>query len=104
MPAHYGEAFGLYLIEAMAAGVPVVQPRTGAFPELVAASGAGVICEPEDPKALGEAIEAVLLNPDQARAFSAAGRLAVATKFNAGTMAVETLTVFDKLTRRSFPS
>lgn len=104
VPAHYGEAFGLYLIEAMAAGVPVVQPRTGAFPELVAASGAGVICEPEDPKALGEAIEAVLLNPDQARAFSAAGRLAVATKFNAGTMAVETLTVFDKLTRRSFPS
>jgi hypothetical protein len=36
VPALYGEAFGLYLIEALAAGVPVVQPRHAAFPELVA--------------------------------------------------------------------
>ncbi len=38
VPAIYGEAFGLYVIEALAAGVPVVQPRTGAFPELIEAT------------------------------------------------------------------
>src|SRR5262249_43884785 len=41
VPARYGEAFGLYLIEAMAAGVPVVQPRTASFPELIDATGGG---------------------------------------------------------------
>jgi glycosyltransferase involved in cell wall biosynthesis len=35
VPATYGEAFGLYVIEALACGVPVVQPRSGAFPELI---------------------------------------------------------------------
>ena len=41
MPAGYGESFGLYLLEAMAAGVPVVQPRCAAFPEVLAATGGG---------------------------------------------------------------
>ncbi|MFN7139791.1 MAG: glycosyltransferase, partial [Limisphaerales bacterium] len=39
VPALYGEAFGLYVIEALAAGVPVVQPRVAAFPEILRASG-----------------------------------------------------------------
>ena len=44
VPARSGEAFGLYLIEAMAAGIPAVQPRLGAFPELIEATGGGVLC------------------------------------------------------------
>lgn len=98
VPAHYGEAFGLYLIEAMAAGVPVVQPRTAAFPEIVEASGGGLLCEPQNPKALGEAIEDLLLNPAQARVLGETGRRAVAEHFNATTMAEQTLEVFRRTT------
>lgn len=97
VPAHYGEAFGLYLIEALAAGVPLVQPRTGAFPEIVTASGAGLLCEAGDPRALGEAIESLLLNPAQAEAFSEAARKAASEIFSAETMVRNTLQVFESV-------
>ena len=95
VPAMYGEAFGLYVIEALAAGVPVVQPRTAAFPEIIATTGGGLLCEPNDPKSLADALEQLLLNPDRARALGEAGRNAVAEKFTAGVMARETLKVFE---------
>ena len=100
VPAHYGEAFGLYLIEAMAAGVPVVQPRTGAFPEIVTASGAGVLCEPDNPRALGEAIAALLLDPEQRQALSETARRAATGKFSAETMTRNTLRVFETVCGR----
>ena len=97
VPANYGEAFGLYVIEALAAGVPVVQPRTGAFPELIEATGGGVLCEPGDPKSLADAIEQLLINSKQVQTLGEAGRKAVFEKFNAEAMATETLRVFDEL-------
>ena len=87
VPARYGEAFGLYVIEAMAAGVPVVQPRVAAFPELIEATGGGVLCAPGDPQALAEAIEELLLDPARARALGEAGRRAVFDRFSAEAMA-----------------
>ena len=87
VPARYGEAFGLYVIEAMAAGVPVVLPRLAAFPELIEATGGGVLCAADDPAALAEAIEALLLDPLRARALGNAGRRAVFERFNAEVMA-----------------
>ena len=93
VPANYGEAFGLYLIEAMAAGVPVVQPRTAAFPEIIEATGGGVLCEPGNAKALADALEELLLNPERARALGEAGRQAVREKFSAEAMAKATLHV-----------
>jgi glycosyltransferase involved in cell wall biosynthesis len=95
VPASYGEAFGLYLIEAMAAGVPVVQPRTAAFPEIIEATGGGLLCEPGDPKSLADKIEHLLLNPKEAQALGDAGRKAVWERFNAETMAKETLRVLE---------
>src|SRR5437588_2106777 len=44
VPARYGEGFGLYVLEALAAGTPVVQPRCAAFPELLELTGGGVLC------------------------------------------------------------
>ncbi len=94
VPALYGEAFGLYLLEAMAAGVPVVQPRHAAFPEIVAASGGGVICEPGDPVALADAIEALLLDRMRLRALGEAGWRAVQEHFSIERMAEGTLAAF----------
>jgi glycosyltransferase involved in cell wall biosynthesis len=95
VPALYGEAFGLYLIEAMAAGVPVVQPRSGAFPELVEATGGGVICEAGDVTALADAIEELLLNPQRASALGDSGRRAIQERFSAEAMAKETVRVLE---------
>ena len=96
-PARYGEAFGLYVIEALAAGVPVVQPRTAAFPELIEATGGGVLCGAGDAMALAEAVEELLLNPTRARALGEAGRRAVFQRFSAEAMAQATLRVYAEL-------
>ena len=100
VPALYGEAFGLYVIEAFACGVPVVQPRHAAFPELIESSGGGLICEPHNPKALADSLEQVLLNPEQARSLGAAGFKAVQERFNAEQMAAETLQAFQEVIMR----
>lgn len=103
VPANYGEAFGLYVIEALAAGVPVVQPRAAAFPEILAATGGGVLCEPNDAKSLADALEELLLDPARARAMGEAGRRAVAEKFSAEAMAQATLQVFEAVVVRPRP-
>ena len=87
VPALYGEAFGLYVIEALASGVPVVQPRVASFPELIAATGGGVLCEPGSVGALAEAIEALVLDRARARALGEAGRRAVEKSFSVRAMA-----------------
>lgn len=88
VPALYGEGFGLYLIESMAAGVPVVQPRHAAFPELIEATGGGVIAE-ANAAALAAAIEALLLDPARLRALGESARRSVAEHFTVDRMAGE---------------
>jgi glycosyltransferase involved in cell wall biosynthesis len=82
VPALYGEAFGLYLLEAMAAGVPVVQPRHAGFPEAVEGTGGGVLCEPGDPTALADALENLLLDPARCRQLGETGQRAVHGRFS----------------------
>ncbi len=95
VPALYGESFGLYLIEALAAGVPLVQPRTAAFPEIIEATGGGVLCEPGDVRSLAETIEALLETPERARELGGIGRRAVFERYSADAMARATLQVFE---------
>jgi glycosyltransferase involved in cell wall biosynthesis len=54
VPATYDEPKGMFLLEAMASGVPVVQPRRGAFIEILEKTGGGLLVEPDDPEALAE--------------------------------------------------
>lgn len=96
VPALYGEAFGLYVIEALAAGVPVVQPQHGGFSEIIDATRGGVICEP-NPGSLAEEISKLLLHCELAQAIGESGRKAVFEKFSVERMAQEIAQVFQSL-------
>lgn len=63
VPTVYEEPKGLFVLEALAAGVPVVQPHHGAFPELLAATGGGLLVPPGDRIATADAIESLWLDP-----------------------------------------
>jgi glycosyltransferase involved in cell wall biosynthesis len=95
-PALYGEAFGLYVIEALAAGVPVVQPRHGGFPEIIEQTGGGLIAEP-NASALADALESLLLDPARARALGEAGRKTVQERFSIQAMAEQTVMTYAEL-------
>jgi len=96
VPALYGEAFGLYVIEAMASGVPVVQPRVAAFPELIDRTGGGVLYEAADAAALADAVERLLSDPDRLRELGESGRKAVRQEFTAGRMAENIVRAFEQ--------
>ena len=73
VPATYDEPKGMFLLEAMASGVPVVQPRRGAFVEIVTRTGGGLLVQPDEPDKLANAFYE--LWRDRAAA-AALGRLA----------------------------
>jgi glycosyltransferase involved in cell wall biosynthesis len=59
VPATYDEPKGVFLLEAMASGVPVVQPRRGSFTEVVEKTGGGLLVAPDDPEALADGLHAL---------------------------------------------
>lgn len=103
VPAGYGESFGLYLLEAWATGVPVVQPRRHGFPELLEATGAGLLYEPTGT-GLADALEELLLDPARAAELGARGREAVRTGFDAARMAGEVAEVCASVARMRAPA
>jgi len=94
VPAQFGESFGFYVIEAMAAGVPVVQPRCASFPELIEITGGGITYEPADRETLAATLESFLHDPVKARKLGQAGREAVHEKFSIDTMAQGVASLF----------
>jgi glycosyltransferase involved in cell wall biosynthesis len=91
VPAEYGESFGLYLLEAWAAGVPVVQPNHAAFPELVHETGGGELVEPGKPHLLADAWARLLNSPRKLLEMGRSGRAAVEEKFTVQHMAGQAL-------------
>lgn len=69
------EGFGMMLVEAMAAGRPIVAARAGAIPEIVRDGTSGVLVEPRDPAALGAAIARLLDDPARREELGARGRV-----------------------------
>jgi glycosyltransferase involved in cell wall biosynthesis len=99
VPTVYREPKGLYVLEALANGVPVVQPRHGSFPELIEATGGGLLVNPEDPADLAEGLYRLLSNPAHAAELGRKGKEAVHARFHAARMAEETLAVYRQYLR-----
>ncbi|MCU0621806.1 MAG: glycosyltransferase family 4 protein [Gemmatimonadales bacterium] len=87
VPSPYHEPKGLYLLEAMAAGVPVVVPPHGAFPEIVRATGGGFGMRTGDADAVADALMSVWHHPDAAAACARNGYTAVRERFTLERMA-----------------
>lgn len=97
VPTTYREPKGLYILEALASGVPVVQPRHGSFPELIAQTGGGLLVDPDNPADLARALIHLLERRDEAHALGARGRDAVVDRFHHGAMATNTVVVLENV-------
>ncbi len=95
VPAAYGESFGLYVLEANACGVPVVEPDHAGLAEVVALTGGGILCEPNDPVSLADKLSELLNDPVRCQSLGQAGRAAVLDRFTAEHMAKNVATVLE---------
>jgi len=97
VPIPGGEAFGTFQLEALAAGVPIVQPDAGAFSEIVDATGGGVCYHPNNSATLASTLEALLLDPDRLKTFGQCGHKAIRETFSAEQMANNMVALYEKV-------
>ncbi len=100
VPMESGEAFGIFMLESWAAGVPVVQPRAGAFPELVEQTGGGIIYDGNTAEALAAALEPLLRDRAQACELGKRGHEGTLREFSVETMAKRMVAVYEGIVGR----
>ena len=98
VPTVYRESKGLSIIESLANGVPVVQPRHGAFPEMIEATDGGILVEPESAEAVATGIIELLNDTDRREYLGETGKINVHQKFSDTIVAEQLLKVFEKYT------
>ncbi|WP_299469552.1 glycosyltransferase family 4 protein [uncultured Gimesia sp.] len=96
VPTDYHEPKGLFVLEAMANGVPVVQPAHGAFPELIEKTEGGLLVTPGDPRELADAWERLYLDKEYRLKLARQGYERVRQFYSAELMATESLQFFQK--------
>jgi glycosyltransferase involved in cell wall biosynthesis len=94
VPTAYAEAKGLYVLEALARGVAVVQPGHGAFVELIERTGGGELVAVGDAEALAGKLAELLRDRSRLRELGARGRRSVALGFTDDHMARRMLEVY----------
>ncbi len=101
VPATYDEPKGVFLLEAMGEGVPVVQPRRGAFTEIVEKTGGGLLVPPDDSKALSEGLQSLWQEPALADRLGRAGFDGVREHYSIQRSTDRLLAVYEALVDRS---
>ncbi len=86
------EGFGLALLEAMLASLPVVATNVSSIPEIVVDGETGLLVPPDDPGALAAAVNRVLADPS---GYGERGRARARGKFSVARMADRTLAVYE---------
>jgi glycosyltransferase involved in cell wall biosynthesis len=97
VPSGYHEPKGLYLLEAMASGVPVVQPNHGAFPEMLRLTCGGLLARSENPSDIADAILELWRDPARAAELGQHGARGVRAHYTIGHMADRILQVYGEL-------
>jgi glycosyltransferase involved in cell wall biosynthesis len=97
IPTDYVESKGLSLLEAMAAGVPAVQPRHGTFTEVLQTTGGGRLVRPGDTRDLAEALSSLVLDPRSRRELGRKAFQGVRRHFSVERMARETVAALERL-------
>ncbi len=97
VPATYDEPKGVSLLEAMACGVPFVQPRRGSFTEIVENTGGGLLVQPDDPRSLAEGILKIVKEKRLAEELSANGFRGVREQYSAANMADRVLEAYESV-------
>ena len=95
VPSGYHEPKGLYLLEAMACGVPVVQPDHGAFPEMIARTGGGVLARSESGADVADAIHDLWRDPARRSELGRHGAAGVRAHYTVDHMAREVLAAYE---------
>ncbi len=96
LPSH-SEAFGRVLVEAMAAGKPVIGTTVGGIPEIIEDGVTGLLVPPGSPDNLAQAIIKVLQDLDLARRLGAAGRQRAKTRFSPKRYVAEVQKIYEEL-------
>ncbi|MCW5971466.1 MAG: glycosyltransferase family 4 protein [Blastocatellales bacterium] len=99
MPTTYEEPKGMSVIEAMASGAPVVQPRWGSFPEMIERTNGGILVEPDDATSLAEGLSSLWKNPERARNLGRQGAIGVRRHYTAANMSERALEVYADIQR-----
>lgn len=97
VPVPSGEAFGAYQVEALAAGVPVVQPNVGCYPEFVEATNGGILYEPNTSDQLAGSIASLLEDTEKVRRLADQGHRVVMERFSMDAMAKNMARIYDNV-------
>jgi glycosyltransferase involved in cell wall biosynthesis len=100
VPATYDEPKGMFLLEAMASGVPVVQPRRGAFIEVVGRTGGGVLVDQDDPDALASGLHSLWADPASRERLGRAAYEGVRAHYTIAQSADRLVAVYESLTSK----
>ena len=95
VPGPYREPKGLYLLEAMACGVPVVQPNYGAFPEMITKTGGGLLARSESGADIADALYDVWCDPAAAAEMGRRGAAGVRAHYTVAHMAQGVLAAYE---------
>lgn len=97
VPVRKYDGYGLYILEANGAGIPVVQPDTGAFPEIIGTTGGGIIYSPDTTSELASSLLKILTDDILRKKLGETGRIRVRSELSLDRMAAGLSGVYGRL-------